>query len=211
MVAGAILRALTPRQKNKKNICAPNRHKSILKRNMYFRIKGKRQKMTIEEQNVFLSREYAEASRYMDNAKETLQKARKEDDGLYKDQKYVRTACGTAYNGVLYALDAWFVMKGVTNTKKGNRKSIDFYKYNISQIDKKVAKHFDAVYSTLHLSGYYDGCLDVKVIQAGFERAYYIINKIKPENFVEVKDTKINAARRAVRRMALSLAVMFRV
>jgi hypothetical protein len=166
--------------------------------------------MTIQEQNVFLSAEYAEAVRYMDNAKETLQKAQKQDNGHYKDKKYVRTACGTAYNGVLVALDAWFVMKGVINSKKNNRKSIDFYKYNISQHDKKMAKHFDARYSTLHLSGYYDGCLDVKVIQAGFERANEIINKIKPENPVEIKDTKINAAKKAINKMMLSLTAMLR-
>jgi exonuclease VII small subunit len=33
--------------------------------------------MTPEEQNTFLSKEYAEAIRYMDNAKETLKRAEK--------------------------------------------------------------------------------------------------------------------------------------
>jgi hypothetical protein len=166
--------------------------------------------MTREEQNIFLSQEYAEAIRYMDNAKETLQKARKEDDGFYKDRKYVRTACGTAYNGVLIALDAWFVMKGVANPKKNSRKSVDYYKYNISQNDRKMADYFDSVYDTLHLAGYYDGNRKVNVIQSGFEDAYKIINKIKPENRIEVKDTKINAAKRAINRMLISFAVMFR-
>jgi hypothetical protein len=51
--------------------------------------------MTIEEQTSFMAREYAEANRYMDNANECLQKA-KRDGSLYMDKKYVRMACGTA-------------------------------------------------------------------------------------------------------------------
>jgi len=35
--------------------------------------------MTIDEQNLYLSKEYAEAIRYMDNAKEVLKRAEKQD------------------------------------------------------------------------------------------------------------------------------------
>ena len=55
---------------------------------------------------------YAEAIRYMNNAKEVLQKARK-DGKYYADKKYVRMACGTAYSGTLVALDAYLLLKGV--------------------------------------------------------------------------------------------------
>ena len=68
--------------------------------------------MTKEKQNAFLCKEYFEAVRYMYNAKETLQKAKK-DEKHYIDKKYVRTACGTAYLGVLIALDAWLKIKDV--------------------------------------------------------------------------------------------------
>ncbi|MCL2845438.1 MAG: DUF5618 family protein [Chitinivibrionia bacterium] len=166
--------------------------------------------MTREEQNVFLSKEYAEAIRYMDNAKEALQKARKEDHGYYKDKKYVRTACGVAYLGVLVALDAWFEMKGVQNPKKNNRKSIDFYKKHVSQFDKKMADYFDTVYDVLHLYGYYDGTKNVKTIQSGFDVAYEIIEKIKPENPVEIKESKSSAAKRMLSNFFVSVAVMFR-
>ena len=44
-----------------------------------------------------------EALRYIDNAKETLKKAQKEN-GIYKDKKYVRSASGTAYLGAIIAL-----------------------------------------------------------------------------------------------------------
>jgi len=163
--------------------------------------------MTREEQNIFLSKEYTEALRYMDNAKETLQKAIKRDDGYYTDKKYVRTACGTAYNGVLLALDAWFEMKGVENLKKNNRKSIEFYKRHVSEFDKKMADYFDTVYSVLHLSGYYDGTLKVKTIQTGFEDAYKIIEKIKPENPVEVKTSGM---KRLLNNLIVSISVMFK-
>jgi hypothetical protein len=60
------------------------------------------------------------------------------------------------------------------------RRSIDFYIRNISKLDGKLLKHLDVVYDVLHLDGYYDGNLDVRVISAGFDNAYTIINKIKP-------------------------------
>ena len=144
--------------------------------------------MTIGEQNILLKKEYAEAVRYMDNAKETLQKA-KRDGSHYTDKKYVRTACGTAYNGVLLALDAWFVLKGIPKPSKKQRKSIEYYMSNVAQIDKKLAAALHSAYNVLHLAGYYDGVTNVKVITGGFEDAYEIIEKIKPET-AEAQETK---------------------
>jgi hypothetical protein len=134
--------------------------------------------MSIEEQQEIKQRNYAEAMRYMDNAKETLQKAKKEDY-FYKDRKYVRTACGTAYNGVLLALDAYLKLKDVEMPKK-KRRSIDFYTQNISKIDGKLLNYLNNVYDILHLSGYYDGVTDARVVKAGFDNAYEIISRIKP-------------------------------
>ncbi|MCL1946342.1 MAG: DUF5618 family protein [Chitinivibrionia bacterium] len=166
--------------------------------------------MTREEQNAFLNKEYAEAVRYMDNAKESLQKANKEDDGYYADRKYVRAACGTAYSGVLVALDAWFELKGVEQLPKRQRKSVNFYKKNVSQLDKKMSDYFDTVYNVLHLDGYYDGLLKVKTIQSGFEDAYKIIDKIKPENPIEIKEIKASAIKRMLDKLLVSISVMFR-
>jgi predicted HAD superfamily phosphohydrolase len=114
--------------------------------------------MSIEEQQKLKQKSYVEAMRYMNNAKETLQKAKKEDN-FYSDKKYVRTACGTAYNGVLIALDTYLMLKDVELPKK-KRRSIDFYTRNISKIDGKMLKYLDNVYNILHLSGYYDGTTD---------------------------------------------------
>jgi uncharacterized protein (UPF0332 family) len=134
--------------------------------------------MTRDEQEQFKIKHYNEAIRYMENAKETLQKAKKED-GYYRDKKYVRTACGTAYNGVLIALDAYLILKDVEMPKK-KRRSITFYSYKLAQLDGKMSTYLDVVYSVLHLDGYYDGASDAVVIKRGFANAYQIIDKIKP-------------------------------
>jgi hypothetical protein len=135
--------------------------------------------MSIGEQQELKQKSYAEAIRYMNNAKETLQKARKEDK-YYKDAKYVRTACGTAYNGVLLALDTYLALKNVELPKR-KRRSIDFYTLHVGKIDSKMLQHLNDVYDILHLSGYYDGILNSLVINEGFANAYEIIEKIKPQ------------------------------
>jgi uncharacterized protein (UPF0332 family) len=129
------------------------------------------------EQDKMKSEYYEEAIRYMENAKETLKKAGKEDD-FYKDDKYVKTACGIAYNAVLKALDGYFILKEVKGPK--SRKSIEFYRTNTSKIDKKILNYLNSAYNILHLDGYYDGILSVDVISTGFKYAYTIIDKIKP-------------------------------
>jgi len=109
-----------------------------------------------------------EAERYYDNAKMMLsEKAGKKGD-YYSDAKYVKTACGTAYSGVLLILDAYIKIKGrVTNYK--DRKSIEYYRDNITDRDNKLLKYVNSAYNVLHLSGYYDGELKYKIIQGGME------------------------------------------
>jgi hypothetical protein len=129
------------------------------------------------EQNKIKAEYYKEAIRYMDNAKEMLKKANKEDE-FYKDSKYVKTACGIAYNAVLKALDGYFILKEVKVPK--SRKSIEFYRANTSKIDKKLLGYLNSAYNILHLDGYYDGILLVDAVNLGFKTAYTIIDKIKP-------------------------------
>ena len=135
--------------------------------------------MSREEQQETKQKYYPEANRYMENAKEYLKNARKEGN-YYQDPKYVKTACGTAYNGVLLAMDCYFALKGVEKPKKGSRKSIEYYAQNVAKLDGKMLKHFNNAYKILHLSGYYDGIESVNIIKEGFEEAYTIIEKIKP-------------------------------
>jgi len=133
--------------------------------------------MSVVEQLELKTKYYNEAIRYMDNAKETLKLAGKEDR-FYNDKKYVKTACGTAYNGVLEALDGYFILKEVP--KKRGRKDREYYEEKLSQIDKKLLNYFVNVYKTLHLNGYYDGNTSVNLVQEGFDIAKVIIEKIKP-------------------------------
>ena len=135
--------------------------------------------MSIQEQEDTKTRFYGEAMRYMNNAKEYLQKAKKEDR-YYRDTKYVKTACGVAYSGVLVALDGFFELKGVELPRKKLRKSIKYYQENLAKLDKKLLNNLNLAYQILHLSGYYDGINSVNVIKEGFEEAFTIIEKIKP-------------------------------
>ncbi|GHT13924.1 hypothetical protein AGMMS4956_10860 [Bacteroidia bacterium] len=122
---------------------------------------------------------YAEVMRYMNNAEEALQKAAK-DNNVYQDRKYVRVACGTAYLGVLEALDQWLQTKGVPALPKKKRKSIEFYTANVARLDGKLSAELHSAYRLLHIDGYYEGVRDVQAIQAGFAVAYRIIARIKP-------------------------------
>ncbi|GHT00451.1 hypothetical protein FACS189421_12550 [Bacteroidia bacterium] len=131
--------------------------------------------MSQDEQQKIREKYYAEAIRYMDNAKETLKKAGK-DGKLYQDEKYVKTACGTAYNGVLKAMDGYFYSRGVE--KKKGRKSIEYYREHAAKLDGKMLSYLNSAYEVLHLSGYYDGILSVGVIKSGFDVAYDIIDRI---------------------------------
>ncbi|GAB6393885.1 MAG: DUF5618 family protein [Bacteroidales bacterium] len=135
----------------------------------------------LKQQEEIKQRAFAEAMRYMENAKDTLKKARKEDN-YYEDKKYVRTACGTAYNAVLIALDAFLLLKGVPSLPKKKRKSIEYYLMHVAEHDRKLLKDLNSVYNILHLDGYYDGLQDARVIAVGFDNAIKIIERIRPDN-----------------------------
>jgi hypothetical protein len=135
--------------------------------------------MSAEERYTIKEKYYSEASKYMDNAKEDLKKAKKEDD-YYSDIKYVRRACGTAYSGLLIALDCFLILKGIDKPTKKQRKSVEYYQSNITKIDKKMLLYLNNAYNILHLSGYYDGIQSAVVVKEGFDLAYKIIEKIKP-------------------------------
>jgi tRNA G37 N-methylase TrmD len=139
-----------------------------------------------EQQQKTKSKAYAEAIRYMENAKETLKKAGKEDC-YYNDSKYVSTACGTAYKGVLIALDTFLALKDVADIGKGKRKSIEYYTMHVSDLDKKMLKYLNTAYAVLHIAGYYEGVRDARVVKAGFDAAYSIIESIKPDYIPELE------------------------
>ena len=124
---------------------------------------------------------YREASRYFDNAREILRTKAKKKDRYYEDGKYVRMACGTAYIGVLKALDVYLSLKGKPiHRKKYARISVDDYQKRLASIDKGVLNKFNTTYQVLHLNGYYEGMLKADVIQSGLQSFEEILDEIKP-------------------------------
>ena len=135
--------------------------------------------MSVHEQDQIKEKYFNEAMRYMDNAKECLKKAQKEGN-FYHDAKYVKMACGTAYSGLLVALDCFLILKGIHKPKGKERKSIEYYQKNLGSQNRKMMDNLNIAYKILHLSGYYDGIESVSVIKEGFEYAHLLIDKIKP-------------------------------
>jgi hypothetical protein len=100
-----------------------------------------------------------EASRYMRNAGETLARSPIEDN-RHVDDKYVKTACGAAYLGVLKAIDEYLLRKGLTRKElpkkvEEHRKALQKY---AAPYNGKLLKQFD-IHDELHIAGYYRGIL----------------------------------------------------
>ncbi|WP_215238112.1 DUF5618 family protein [Dyadobacter helix] len=114
-----------------------------------------------------------EARRYLDNARELLREKAKKEEGYYQDTKYVKLAGHAAYDGILVALDSYL------GKKDKGRKHVDWYKGQLSVLDRKLLTSFVAAYDTLHLSMSYDGNPSVKVAKAGLEDAETIITWIE--------------------------------
>jgi len=136
--------------------------------------------MTIPERQHIKRDGYAEAMRYIANAKGYLQKAGMDNKGFYGDKKYVRTACGTAYNGVLEALNTYLKLKNPDVLKTDERKTIDFYRKNLAKDNRKTLKALETAYHILHVCGYYEGAKDSDFIKLGFKSAKELIDLIKP-------------------------------
>ena len=121
-----------------------------------------------------------EALRYIQNAKETLLRSPIVND-RYTDEKYVKTACGTAYLGVLKAIDEYLIEHGVG--KKELPKKVEEYRKALqkyaSQYNGKLLGTFDDLYDELHIAGYYRGNLHhVEVLKAVIKAAKGFIEKL---------------------------------
>jgi hypothetical protein len=113
-----------------------------------------------------------EARRYVANAEDVIQKAKyDEETKLYMDSKYVRAAGDYLWKGCLIALDAVFSVR-----KGKGRPSIDKYRDVVAKRDGKLLRLMNNGYDVTHLYMGYDGTLDKKVCDRGFEVANEIIN-----------------------------------
>ena len=136
--------------------------------------------VSVQEQQEKQEMFYSEALRYMENAKAYLKQAQK-DGNYFRDTKYVRTACGTAYSGVLIAMEGYLVQKGIhVPENKKVRKSIEYFQSNLAKLNRKMLDNLNSAYKILHLYGYYDGIDNVVVVNEGFSQAKSLIETIKP-------------------------------
>jgi Domain of unknown function (DUF5618) len=137
---------------------------------------------------------YREAVRYINNASEILRTKGQKKDKYYQDDKYVRMACATAYNGVLLASDTYLEMKGKAIVKKkGARVNVDDYRKRFTMLNKKVLDSFNTAYGILHIEGYYEGVTNYSAIQAGIDAALDIINQIKPAGEADLQLNQLSA------------------
>jgi len=136
--------------------------------------------MTLQDQQHTRQEGYALAMRYIANAKDYLLKVSMDEGGWYKNKKYVRTACGIAYNGVLKALGTYFELKNPELFKNDERKTIDFYRENLAKDNKKMLEVLNSAYHILYIDGYCEGEKDSDIIKIGFQRAEEIIDLINP-------------------------------
>lgn len=123
----------------------------------------------------------SEATRYLSNAKEILTKAKIEDNS-YLDEKYVKSACGVAYLGILKAIDEYLRKKGLL--KKELPRSVEAYKEALRKHliihNGKLLREFDRLYDELHIAGYYRGDLHhVGTVKEAFKAAKEFIDKVK--------------------------------
>jgi hypothetical protein len=115
-----------------------------------------------------------EAERYFDNAKQILSEKAEKEGNYYQDQKYVKMAGNTAWNGVLVALDG---VLGVRKQKKnGSRPDVDDYRDALYKKDRKMNSVFLSAYETLHKSLGYDGNPSYKVVKSGLDDGKLILD-----------------------------------
>lgn len=122
-----------------------------------------------------------EAIRYMQNAKELLSKSPIENN-RYADDKYVKSACGVAYLGVLKAIDGYLLNKGLS--KKELPKKVEEYRKALQKYvaihNGKLLREFDDIYDELHIAGYYRGVLHhVDIVKGALKGAKAFIERVK--------------------------------
>jgi hypothetical protein len=114
-----------------------------------------------------------EAERYLQNARQILSEKAEKDGNYYNDDKYVKMAGNTAWNGVLVALDG--VLNVKDNLKSGQRPDFKDYQNAMSKKDPRMTRPLHSAYETLHKVLGYDGNPYYKIVQSGLEQAKEMI------------------------------------
>jgi hypothetical protein len=121
-----------------------------------------------------------EPIRYIENAKEILGKSSVEDS-FYTDMKYVKSTFGTAYLGVLKAIDEFLLSRGVEKDKLP--KKVEEYEKLLKKFagayNGRLIRQFETIYNELHIAGYYRGVLQrVSIVKDAIANAKDFIEKI---------------------------------
>ena len=121
-----------------------------------------------------------EALRYLENAKEILKSAPREDS-IYTDIKLVREGFAIAYLAVLEAINEALINRGIT--KRELPKSVDAYRKalrkHLAVHDGKLLREFEMLYDALHIAGYYRGLIyNVDAVKDYIKAARTFIEKI---------------------------------
>ena len=124
---------------------------------------------------------HKEALRYLNNAKEILNKVPVEDN-RYTDTKPVREAFGTAYLSILEAINDVLLKRGFS--KKELPKSVEGYRKALQKYvtihNGKLLKDFEMLYDALHIAGYYRGLIyNVDAVKDYIKSTKTFIEKLK--------------------------------
>lgn len=124
---------------------------------------------------------HKEALRYLNNAKEILNKVPVEDN-RYTDTKPVREAFGTAYLSILEAINEVLLKRGFS--KKELPKSVEGYRKALQKYvtihNGKLLKDFEMLYDALHIAGYYRGLIyNVDAVKDYIKSTKTFIEKLK--------------------------------
>lgn len=115
-----------------------------------------------------------ESRRYVDNARDSIQKGKLDTSAnRYEDPKYVRAAGNYLWLGVLLALESVFHI----NQEKKGRVDVNDYKTIIATRDKKLLNWVVDGYNVMHLSMTYDGIQLKSTCDEGFRLANAIIDR----------------------------------
>lgn len=122
-----------------------------------------------------------EPLRYISNAKEILGRSPIEDN-QYVDVKYVKSACGVAYLGVLKAIDEYLLKKRFA--KNELPKKVEEYEKALKKCgdvrNGKLLRQFSYLYDELHIAGYYRGLLHkTNIVKEALKGAEDFIAKLK--------------------------------
>lgn len=124
---------------------------------------------------------FQEATRYLRNGKEILQKLKIEYKN-YTDAKPVAQACALGYLAVLKALDGYLLLRGMQVNKLPD--TFQGYWTTLTQVlshNGKIKFNLKRAYDVLHVRGYYRAGTDVEIIKSGFQAAKFIIETLSKQ------------------------------